>query len=169
MANDRCFVLDSSALLALRSDESGADQVERLPRGAEARDCRLLASFMTQMESIYLIWREEREVAARDTLRPVGTYRIDRVSCADEILQLAGSLNTRAHCLWQTAKSERQLWRERRFGFTRIRSSSRSARFVSIRSASTWSCLASRGDALGVEMLAMVHLGLTGIRRGVYI
>jgi uncharacterized protein with PIN domain len=44
------FVLDTSALLTLRSDEPGADRVEVLLQQAQRNRSQLLVSFMTRME-----------------------------------------------------------------------------------------------------------------------
>jgi len=95
MANDRTFVLDTSALLALRGDEAGAAEVERLLREAEREDRPVLLSFMTRMELLYLIRREEGEEAALDALRLVDALCVEWVSCEDGILEAAASLKSR--------------------------------------------------------------------------
>lgn len=59
------FLLDTSALLALRGEETGADEVENLLRLGEKGGCLLMTSFMTRMELIYIIRRAEGEEAAR--------------------------------------------------------------------------------------------------------
>jgi len=58
------FVVDTSALLALRGDESGADRVEGLIAQAKRNRCELLASFMSRMEILYIVWRAEGEDGA---------------------------------------------------------------------------------------------------------
>lgn len=83
------FVLDTSALLALRSDEPGADRVEALLLQAKRDQCRLLISFMTRMELLYRVWREEGEEAAREALRLVDSFAIEWVSCEPDILETA--------------------------------------------------------------------------------
>ena len=95
MAHDRDFLLDTSALLALRSDEAGADAVEKLLREAEPRGRPLLVSFMTRMELLYLIRREEGEEAAREALRMIDAFCIEWVSCEDPILEQAAAFKSR--------------------------------------------------------------------------
>ena len=88
----RIFVLDTSAILALRSDEPGADRVQALLGQAERNQSRLLVSFMTRMELLYGIQREEGENAARDALRLVDSFAIHWVSCEPHILETASRI-----------------------------------------------------------------------------
>jgi predicted nucleic acid-binding protein len=90
------FVLDTSALLALRSDEVGADRVESLLFQAKRDQCRVFLSFMTRMELLYSIWREEGEEAAREALRLVDSFSIEWVSCEPAILEIASRLKAQA-------------------------------------------------------------------------
>src|SRR5437870_386912 len=87
MAVRNLFVLDTSALLALRGDESGANRVATLLQQATRKQCRLLVSFMSRMEVFYLIWRDEGEQAARDALRLLDSFAIEWVSCEPQILE----------------------------------------------------------------------------------
>jgi predicted nucleic acid-binding protein len=89
------FVLDTSALLALRSDEAGADCVETLLRHAKKNRCRVLVSFMTRMEILYCLWREEGEEAGRDALRLVDSFPIEWISCEPGILEAASRFKAR--------------------------------------------------------------------------
>jgi predicted nucleic acid-binding protein len=86
------FVLDTSALLALRGDEPGADRVETLLSQGKKNQCRLLASFMTRMEVLYIVWREEGEQAARHALRLMDSFAVEWVSCEPTILEIAARL-----------------------------------------------------------------------------
>lgn len=90
------FVLDISALLALRSNEAGADRVESLLLQAKREQCRVFLSFMTRMELLYSIWREEGEEAAREALRLVDSFSIEWVSCEPAILEIASRLKAQA-------------------------------------------------------------------------
>ncbi len=92
MDRDSCFLLDTSDFLALRGGESGSDEVEQLLRQAETGRHQLLASFMTRMELLYLIGREESEEAARHALRMIDTFSLEWASCGDEILEAAAGL-----------------------------------------------------------------------------
>ncbi len=89
------FVLDTSAFLTLRSDEPGADRVEDLLARAKRGSCQLFASFMTRMELLYLICREEGEEAAREALRLVESFTIDWITCEPSILEIAARLKAR--------------------------------------------------------------------------
>ena len=86
------FVLDTSALLALRSDEAGADRVEALLLLAKREQCHLFVSFMSRMEVLYIVWREEGEQAAREALRLVDSFAVEWVSCDSDILEIASRL-----------------------------------------------------------------------------
>lgn len=77
MADRNVFVLDTSALLALRGDEPGADRVETLLSHARNNQCRILISFMSRMEVLYIVWREEGETTARDALRQIDSFKIE--------------------------------------------------------------------------------------------
>jgi predicted nucleic acid-binding protein len=92
MNPEESFLLDTSALLALRGGEAGAEEVENLLRSAEEGGCRALASFMTRMELLYIIRRAEGEDAASHALRLIDTFRMTWISCEPEILALAAQL-----------------------------------------------------------------------------
>jgi len=92
MPRKNVFVLDTSALLALRGDEPGAHRVESLLFQAKRNRCRLLISFMTRMEVLYRVWREEGEEAAHEALRLIDSFAIEWVSCEPAILAMASRL-----------------------------------------------------------------------------
>ncbi len=92
MDAESCFLLDTSALLALRGDEAGADEIEGLLRQGESGGCSLLASFMTRMELLYVIRREEGKEAAVRALSLIDTFKLEWVSCEPEILETAALL-----------------------------------------------------------------------------
>jgi predicted nucleic acid-binding protein len=91
-AKKKVFVLDTSALIALRSNEPGADRVQTLMRSAEKGDCRLLVSFMTRMELLYLILRKEGQEAAWSALRLLDSLALEWDSCEPSILKAAAGL-----------------------------------------------------------------------------
>ena len=59
------YVLDTSALLALRDDEAGADQVAKIFRLAQRRKALCVVCFMTPMELLYRVWKDEGEAAGK--------------------------------------------------------------------------------------------------------
>ena len=56
------FLLDTSALLALRDNEQGANRVSEILIG----DLPCYGSFMTLMEVFYRVWKDEGEAAGRE-------------------------------------------------------------------------------------------------------
>ena len=59
------WLLDTSALLALRDNEAGAEWVAALLRRAISGQCQVLACFMSRMEVLYRVWKDEDERRAR--------------------------------------------------------------------------------------------------------
>jgi ribonuclease VapC len=88
------FVLDTSALLTLRSDEPGADRVEDLLARAKRGSCRFWLLYDT-MELLYLISREEGEEAARGARRLVESFTIEWITCEPSLLEVAARLKAR--------------------------------------------------------------------------
>ena len=60
------FLLDTSALLALRDDEPGAERVSELLRNAQNGGFPCFGSFMSLMEVFYRVWKDEGESAGRE-------------------------------------------------------------------------------------------------------
>jgi predicted nucleic acid-binding protein len=86
------FVLDTSAVLALRDDEEGADRVEQILRRARDGRAHVLLSFMSRMEILYRVTIDEDEEAARSALRLLESSGIRWVSCEDTILEAAARI-----------------------------------------------------------------------------
>lgn len=59
------WLLDTSALLALRDDKAGADEVAALLVKAQAGKARCFGCFITLMEVFYRVWKDEGEAAGR--------------------------------------------------------------------------------------------------------
>jgi predicted nucleic acid-binding protein len=59
------YLLDTSALLALRDNEPGAGRVAALLEAAAQGELSCHACFMTQMELLYRVWKDEGEEAGR--------------------------------------------------------------------------------------------------------
>jgi predicted nucleic acid-binding protein len=59
------YLLDTSALLALRDNEPGAERVAALLEGAARGELICHACFITQMELLYRVWKDEGEEAGR--------------------------------------------------------------------------------------------------------
>jgi ribonuclease VapC len=59
------WLLDTSALLALRDDEDGAERVAQLLQAAQGGESRCLVCFMSRMEVLDRVWKDEGERQAR--------------------------------------------------------------------------------------------------------
>jgi predicted nucleic acid-binding protein len=59
------YFLDTSALLTLRDDEDGAEVVASLLTQAMDGKVRCYGCFISQMEILYRIWKDENEQEAR--------------------------------------------------------------------------------------------------------
>lgn len=88
------YVLDTSALLALRSDEPGAGRVAAILQSGRTGRASVLLSFMTRMEMLYRIGASEGDEAARRAVMLVEAARIEWVSCEVEILAEAARLKS---------------------------------------------------------------------------
>jgi len=86
MAEPSRLVLDTSAVLAMRSDEAGANRVETLPRAARSGRARVLLSFMTRMELLYRIASDEGQEPAESAVRLLDAAGVEWVSCEPAIL-----------------------------------------------------------------------------------
>ena len=59
------YLLDTSALLSLRDDEPGAGDVAKILVQAEADSVKVFGCFMTLMEILYRVWKDEGEVEGK--------------------------------------------------------------------------------------------------------
>jgi predicted nucleic acid-binding protein len=59
------YLLDTSALLTLRDDEEGADQVAEILGQASRKRAHCFACFLTLMEVFYRVWKDEGELEGR--------------------------------------------------------------------------------------------------------
>lgn len=59
------YLLDTSALLTLRDDEAGADQVAEILYAAQQGKAQCFGCFMSLMEVLYRIWKDENEQEGR--------------------------------------------------------------------------------------------------------
>jgi len=88
------YVLDTSAVLCLRGDELGAKRVETILRAAQNRRATVSLSFMTRMELLYRITRDDGAEAAAAAIRLLESISVDWVSCEPAILAEAAHLKT---------------------------------------------------------------------------
>lgn len=91
----RRYLLDTSALLALRDNEAGADQVADLLYQAQNGQATCLACFMTLMELLYRVWKDEGETAGRLAYEQAQALPIAWVHEDRPLLEKAAELKAR--------------------------------------------------------------------------
>ena len=106
------WLLDTSALLALRDDEDGAERVALLLQSAQDGESRCLVCFMSRMEILYRVWKDESERHARLADAQLQSLPIDWVPCSDALLEQAAAIKA-CHPLsvadaWIAAAAQRE-------------------------------------------------------------
>ena len=86
------WLLDTSALLALRDNEAGAERVAALLRRAISGQGQVLACFMSRMEVLYRVWKDEDERSARLADAQLQSLPILWVGASDSLLEQAAAL-----------------------------------------------------------------------------
>ena len=86
------WLLDTSALLALREDEGGAERVADLLQAAQSGESRCLVCFMSRMEVLYRVWKDEGERSAHLADAQLQSLPLAWVSCSDQLLERAAAL-----------------------------------------------------------------------------
>ena len=82
------FCLDTSALLTLRDKEPGADRVAQLLEAP----VRCVACFITRMEVLYRVWKDEGERAGRLAYEQLQALPIDWLEATEPLLLGAAEL-----------------------------------------------------------------------------
>jgi ribonuclease VapC len=85
-------LLDTSALLALRDDEGGAERVAGLLQAAQQGESRCLVCFMSRMEVLDRVWKDEGESKARLADVQLQSLPIAWVACSDGLLEQAAAI-----------------------------------------------------------------------------
>jgi ribonuclease VapC len=106
------WLLDTSALLALRDDEDGAERVALLLQSAQGGESRCLVCFMSRMEMLYRVWKDESERHARLADAQLQSLPITWVPCSDALLVQAAAIKA-CHALsladaWIAAAAQRE-------------------------------------------------------------
>jgi predicted nucleic acid-binding protein len=89
------YLLDTSALLTLRDDEPGADRVAELLALAQNRKCECTGCFMSLMEIMYRVWRDESEAHANLAYEQCLALPITWIHETPELLKAAASVKAR--------------------------------------------------------------------------
>jgi len=86
------FLLDTSALLTLRDNEPGAEQVSQLLLQAQDGGLPCYGCFMTLMEVFYRVWKDEGESAGREAYADCQALPIGWLHESPELLIRATSV-----------------------------------------------------------------------------
>lgn len=86
------YLLDTSALLTLRDDEKGADVVADLLFNAQKGKCRCYACFISLMEILYRVWKDENELAGRLAYEECQSLPIDWIHESKKLLETSAEL-----------------------------------------------------------------------------
>lgn len=89
---DSRWLLDTSARLALRDDEPGADRVLRLLQDAQSNVSHCLVCFMSRMEVLHRVWMDEGERKARLADAQLQALPIPWAPASDGLLEQAAAL-----------------------------------------------------------------------------
>ena len=89
------WLLDTSALLALRDDEAGADRVAALLGQAQAGRAGCHGCFMSLMEVYYRVWKDEGETAGRLAYEQCRSLPIEWVHESSELLEAAAAIKAK--------------------------------------------------------------------------
>ena len=85
------LLLDTSALLTLRDDEPGAARVEE----ALEQPGRCYACFLSRMEVLYRVWKDEDERAGRLAYEQLKALPLQWVGASEPLLEQAASIKAR--------------------------------------------------------------------------
>ncbi len=86
------YLLDTSALLTLRDDEAGAEEVAKILMQAEADTVKVFGCFMTLMEIFYRVWKDENEVEGKLAYAQCPSLPIEWIHESTELLEQAARL-----------------------------------------------------------------------------
>jgi predicted nucleic acid-binding protein len=84
-------LLDTSALLTLRDDEPGADMVEQ----ALEQPQRCYACFLSRMEVLYRVWKDENERAGRLAYEQLKALPLQWIEASEPLLEQAAGIKAR--------------------------------------------------------------------------
>jgi predicted nucleic acid-binding protein len=85
------LLLDTSALLTLRDDETVAARLEQ----ALEQPQRCYAGFLTRMEVLYRVWKDEDERAGRLAYEQLKAIPLLWIEASEPLLELAASIKVR--------------------------------------------------------------------------
>jgi predicted nucleic acid-binding protein len=89
------FVLDTSALIALKRGEDGAEKVASILRAAQKKKSRAAASFISLTEMFYVFWQKAGKEEAYKTHLQLKMLPLEFCYPDEKILTVAGEIKAR--------------------------------------------------------------------------
>ncbi|HEB70587.1 MAG TPA: PIN domain-containing protein [Desulfobulbus sp.] len=86
------YLLDTSALLTLRDNESGAEQVAELLYQAASGEVNGLICFISLMEVLYRVWKDEGEQEGRLAFEQVHSLPLTIIHESAALLEKAAAI-----------------------------------------------------------------------------
>lgn len=86
------YLLDTSALLTLRDDEPGAERVAEILQQAAKGKVRCYGCFISLMEVLYRVWRDEDEASGRLAYQQCLALPVEWVRDSDTLLLKAAEM-----------------------------------------------------------------------------
>ena len=86
------YALDASALLTLRDDEPGAERVAEALHLAAKGKARCYGCFISLMEVLYRVWRDEDEASGRLAYQQCLALPVEWVRDSETLLLMAAEL-----------------------------------------------------------------------------
>ncbi len=88
----KCYIFDTSALLTLRDNEPGAEQVADLLYHAQNGKIKALVCFISLMEIFYRVWKDEGEQDGRLAYEQVQSLPVSIIHESATLLEKAAAL-----------------------------------------------------------------------------
>ncbi|NQU64554.1 MAG: PIN domain-containing protein [SAR324 cluster bacterium] len=86
------YLFDSSALLTLRDEEAGADQVAGLLYQAQQQEAQCFGCFISLMEVFYRVWKDEDEKAGRLAYEQCQSLPLEWIHESKSLLEKAAEI-----------------------------------------------------------------------------
>lgn len=93
----KSYIFDTSALLTLRDNESGSEQIADLLYQAESEKIKGLVSFISLMEVLYRVWKDEGEQAGRFAYEQVHSLPLTIIHESAPLLEKAAAIKATHH------------------------------------------------------------------------
>lgn len=89
------YLLDTSALLTLKHEELGADEVEYILRQASYGKVEVWVSFITFMELFYIVWQKQGQEEAYRIFLETKALPIKKIDTNESLGLIAGELKAK--------------------------------------------------------------------------